>query len=135
MKVRELMSTQIVTLHAGETLDIADQIMSLGRIRHLPVLDDSGALRGIVSQRDLFRGALARLLGYDATARAELARLQVREVMTASPLTVGPDVELAEAARVMLERKIGCLPVIEDGQLVGLLTEADFVKHLMTSGG
>jgi CBS domain-containing protein len=104
--------------------------MRLGRIRHLPVLDDEGALVGIVSQRDLFRGALARALGYGAHAQQKLlGQLLVKEVMTNDPVAVAPDAPLADAARLMLERKIGALPVVENGRLVGILTESDFVKR------
>jgi CBS domain-containing protein len=104
--------------------------MRLGRIRHLPVLDDDGQLAGILSQRDLFRGALARALGYGARAQQKLlGQLLVKEVMTNHPVTIGPDAPLADAARLMLERKIGCLVVVEDGRVAGILTESDFVKH------
>jgi CBS domain-containing protein len=117
-------------LRRNDSLTIADQVMHLGRIRHMPVLDDEGQVVGIVSQRDLFRGALARALGYGAHAQQKLlGQLVVKEVMTNDPVTIGPDAPLAEAARLMLERKIGCLVVVEEGRLVGILTESDFVKR------
>ena len=125
------MSREIVTLGRNETLDLADRIMSLGRIRHMPVLDEDGLLCGIVSQRDLFRGALATALGYGVVAQNKLlAVLQVKEVMTTELRTATPDMPIADAARVMLQHKIGCLPVIDGDRLVGLITEADFVKHV-----
>jgi CBS domain-containing protein len=109
--------------------------MRLERIRHLPVLDDDGEeLVGIVSQRDIFRGALARALGYGEAAQTKLlGMLVVKEVMTNDVVTIGPAASLAEAAGIMRERRIGCLPVLEDGRLVGILTEADFVA-LATRG-
>jgi len=130
MKVRDLMSAEVATVHRNDQLLIADDLMRLGRIRHTPVLDeDTGEVVGILSQRDLFRGALARSLGYGAHAQQKmLGMLLVKDVMTTDPLTVGPDAPLAEAARIMLERKVGCLPVIEGGKLVGILTESDFVR-------
>jgi CBS domain-containing protein len=124
------MSSELTTLRRNDSLTIADQVMHLGRIRHMPVLDDEGQVVGIVSQRDLFRGALARALGYGAHAQQKLlGQLVVKEVMTNDPVTIGPDAPLAEAARLMLERKIGCLVVVEEGRLVGILTESDFVKR------
>ena len=82
----------------------------------------------LVSQRDLFRGALARALGYGRHAqRKVLDSLSVKEVMTSDVITTSPDTPLVEAARVLAERKMGCLPVVEDGRLVGILTEGDFV--------
>jgi CBS domain-containing membrane protein len=131
MLVRDLMSDEVVTLGRDETLDIADRIMSLGRIRHMPVLDANGRLCGLVSQRDLFRGALASAIGLARSAQARLlGALLVRDVMTPDPLTTTPDTPVTEAAGVMLRRKIGCLPVLQDGRLVGILTEADFVAHV-----
>ena len=123
------MSREVATLKRNDALTVADDVMRLGRIRHLPVLDDDGAtLAGILSQRDLFRGALARALGYGEHAqRKVLGTLVVKEVMTTDPLTTTPETPLAEAARLMHERKIGCLPVVESGRLVGILTEGDFV--------
>jgi len=130
MKVRDLMSAEVATVLRNDQLLIADDLMRLGRIRHTPVLDEStGEVVGVVSQRDLFRGALARSLGYGEHAQQKmLGMLRVKDVMTTDPVTVRPDAPLAEAARIMLERKIGCLPVVEAGKLVGILTESDFVR-------
>lgn len=130
MKVRDLMSAEVATVRRNDQLLIADDLMRLGRIRHTPVLDDdTEEVVGVLSQRDLFRGALARALGYGQHAQQKvLGMLLVKDVMTTDPVTVRPDAALAEAARLMLERKIGCLPVVEDGKLVGILTESDFVR-------
>jgi CBS domain-containing membrane protein len=130
MKVRDLMSPEVATVQRNDQLLIADDLMRLGRIRHTPVLDEqTGEVVGILSQRDLFRGALARALGYGQHAQQKmLGMLLVKDVMTVDPVTIGPDAPVAEAARLMLERKLGCLPVIEDGKLAGILTESDFVR-------
>ncbi len=133
--MRDLMSSEVVTLGRDEALDIADWIMSLGRIRHMPVLDENGRLCGVVSQRDLFRGALATAIGLAKSAQAKLlGSLLVKEIMTANPLTTTPDTPLQDAAKIMLRRKIGCMPVVEGDRLVGILTEADFVAHLAREG-
>jgi CBS domain-containing membrane protein len=129
-RVRDLMSSEVTTLMRNDKLSIADDVMRLGRIRHLPVLDEDEQVVGIVSQRDLFRGALARALGYGAHAQQKLlGQLVVKEVMTNDPMTISPDAPIADAARLMLERKIGALVVVEDGRLAGILTEADFVRR------
>ena len=128
-RVRDVMTAEVTTLRRNEQLTLADDLMNLGRIRHLPVLDDDGKeVIGVVSQRDLFRGALAKAIGYGARARRKLLdSLLVKEVMTTEPTTTTPDTALADAARVLMERKIGCLPVVENHRLVGILTEGDFV--------
>lgn len=116
------------TLERNAGLLVADEIMRMDRIRHLPVLDEEGRVVGVVSQRDLFRGALSRVLGYGTHAQDKvMGALLVKEVMTDSPETIAPDAPIEEAARLMVERKIGCLPVVEGERLVGILTEADFV--------
>jgi CBS domain-containing protein len=137
MKVSDLMSTQVATVRRNDKLLIADDLMRLGRIRHTPVLDDaSTTVVGILSQRDLFRGALARCLGYGEHAQQKvLGLLLVKDVMSNDPVTISPDSELADAARLMCERKIGCLPVVEDGELVGILTESDFVRLATRDAG
>jgi CBS domain-containing protein len=126
--VRDVMTAEVTTLLRNDKLTLADDIMRLGRIRHLPVLDENGQLAGIVTQRDLFRGALARALGYGERAQRQLMdTLLVKEVMTSEVITTTPDTLLAEAALVLVEHKIGCLPVVEAGRLVGIITESDFV--------
>src|SRR5580700_6906976 len=129
LKVREVMTADPTTLKRNDKLSLADDIMRLGRVRHLPVLDDDDqTLVGIVSQRDLFRDALAHALGYGKDAqRRVLDSLAVKDVMATTVVTVRPDASLVYAARVLTERKIGCLPVVENGRLVGILTEGDFV--------
>jgi len=124
------METSVATLEVSETLDLADQIMRLGRIRHMPVMSH-GRLVGVLSQRDLFRAGISSALRLRRTAEEEwLAKIDVEEVMTRKVTTVGPDDSIHHAVALMLERKIGCLPVVENGALVGLLSESDCLRHL-----
>ena len=122
------MSASPTTLGRNDQLTMADDLMNAERIRHLPVLDEGGHLIGIVSQRDLFHSALVRALGFGTAGRERvLESLLVKEVMTDEVETPPPQTSVSEAARVMAKRKIGCLPVVEDGRLVGILTEGDIV--------
>ena len=104
LRVRSIMTLDVTTLKRNDKLTLADDIMQLGRIRHLPVLDEEGQqLVGLVTQRDLFRGALARALGYGQHAqRKVLDTLLVKEVMSSEVITTTPDTPLVEAARVLL---------------------------------
>jgi CBS domain-containing protein len=130
MRVRELMSARVTSLRQDDTLDIADGVMCMGRIRHLPVVDE-GTVVGVVSQRDLFRSALGTALAFGIRGPQELMRsLDVRDVMSAPAVTVGPDASVQEAARDMAEKKIGCLPVVEKGKLVGILAETDILRYV-----
>jgi CBS domain-containing protein len=134
--VADLMTTEVATLLANDALHVADDVMKLARIRHMPVVDEDERLVGIVSQRDLFRGVLARALGYGEHAQQKLlGMLRVKDVMTNDPETIAPDASIVDAARRMSERKIGCLVVVDDDRLVGILTEGDFVKLALVRAG
>jgi len=127
--VRDVMTKDVATLDRNEKLAVADDVMRLGRIRHLPIIDEDGALAGIVSQRDLFHSGLLRALGYGSHAKDRAMDLLVlKEAMKTEVETVTPSAPLAEAAKTMLEKKIGCLVVVEGKKIVGILTESDFVK-------
>lgn len=129
IRVRDLMTSDPVTLQEDEDLDLADQLMNLARIRHLPVVNE-GRVVGLVSERDLLR-AQAGLLGDASSQEQQEMKRWVKAgwVMTRDLQEVEPDMPLLEAALIMRKHKYGCLPVVEGGELVGILTEADFVEH------
>lgn len=129
MHVRDLMQHPVVTLDESAEIDVADGLMRMDRIRHLPVVA-GGRLVGIVSQRDLFRAGVERSLGVGAPGEASPLRL--RDVMNREVVTAHPDADLASAVEMLLQRRIGCLPVAVDGRLVGLLSETDCLRHLAT---
>lgn len=129
--VRVAMSKDVKTIERNQALSIAQDVMHMARIRHLVVVDEGAPHRvaGVLSQRDLFLGALARALGYgSAGARKVLETVPVKEVMATDPITIAPDAPLSKAANRMLSHRIGCLPVVDEGRLVGILTESDFVR-------
>ena len=127
--VREIMTAEVTTLKRNDSLLIARDIMTLGRVRHFPVTDEDNKLVGVVSQRDLYRASLGSVMKYGEKAqRAFLEGIAVKEVMTAPVITLAPHATVQEAARVMMENKIGCLPVLEGPKLVGLITETDMLK-------
>lgn len=131
VKVRDVMMKGPVTLEADDVLDLADDVMSLGRIRHIPIVEGERVV-GVVSQRDLFYSALVKALGFKQREQKDLMRtLRVREVMSQPVITVPADVSVKEAARLMAEKKIGCLPVVEGEKLVGLVTEADILRYVV----
>ena len=130
MHVRDIMQHDVATLDASDRLDLADDIMRLGRIRHLPILS-RGRLVGILSQRDLFRAAVSSVLQVARpTERDWLGKIPVAAVMTPDPFTVAPETSVRTAVAVMMERKIGCLPVVDRGQLVGIVSETDCLRYL-----
>jgi CBS domain-containing protein len=129
MTVRDLMSLKVATVARKDTVEIADGMMTMGRIRHLPVLDGSEVV-GVLSQRDLFRSVMGAALAYGMGRPQEILRtLEVGDVMTVPAVTIGPEAPVQEAARAMEEKRIGCLPVIERGRLVGILTDTDILRY------
>jgi CBS domain-containing protein len=133
--VAEIMRTDFVSLQEGDRLDFAEDVMRLGRIRHLPVLKD-GRLAGIVSQRDLLAHSLSRTLDFDPQDRRSfLKSVDVSEAMTKDVVTVEETTGLEEAARLMIRHQIGCLPVVgADRVPIGLLTETDLLRAAYLSG-
>lgn len=130
MLVRDLMQRDVATLRVTDTLGLADDIMELGRIRHLPVVS-ADVVVGVVSQRDLYRAAVSSMLQMPRSAEREwLGRIPVVNVMSPKVVTVAPDASIHTAIELMLSHRIGCLPVVEHGKLVGLLSESDCLRYL-----
>ncbi len=124
-RVRDIMREKIVTISDGDTLSTVEDIMTLGHVRHMPVVH-AGKLVGVVSERDLLRASLSNLTEFGSDERrAFLTVVEIARVMSAPPIVIEPDAGVKEAARVMAEKRIGCLPVVEGGTLVGMLTETD----------
>jgi CBS domain-containing membrane protein len=132
--VENVMSTDVFTLGRNDKLSVADDLMKQRRIRHIPVLNSDGELCGILTQRDLFRGILLKSLGYGSRAEQKLLdSLSIKDAMRDEVLTISPESTLSDAAELMLSNKVGCLPVVDGEQLVGMISEADFVKQFIRS--
>ena len=128
--VEEVMSTDVFTLGRNDNLSVADDLMKQQRIRHIPVVNSDGDVCGILTQRDLFRGILLKSLGYGTRAEQRiLDSLSIKDAMHEEVLTISPDSALSDAATLMLSKKVGCLPVVDGERLVGMISEADFVKQ------
>jgi len=124
-QVRDVMQTKIVTVSVTERLSTVEDIMTLGRVRHMPVVH-GGRLVGVLSQRDLLRASLSELGSFGTEARrAFLHAIEIAQVLSSPPITIGPDASIQLAARLMADHRIGCLPVVEAEELVGLVTETD----------
>jgi CBS domain-containing protein len=114
------------------SLSNALALMHAHHVRHLPVIDDAGDVCGIITESDIRGAMIVEITGLDLAAIATmLNRIAVRDVMTEEPITIAPDATLREAALLMLDNKIGGLPVTEsDHGLVGMITESDLFKAL-----
>ena len=129
MTVRDLMSTDLVTLTEDETLADAQRCMARGRIRHLPVLRGR-TLVGLLTHRDLLAASFSIFAEVDANEQRRIfGNVPVVEAMHRDVVTVPSTMAVSKAAHILLENKYGCLPVIEEsGEMVGIVTEADFLR-------
>ena len=128
MRVRDVMSQDVVALSEDDTLDLAEMEMKLARVRHLPVVRED-KLVGLLTHRDLLRASCSAVAELsDAEQKAILRSIPVREVMRRQVVTAEPEDDLRAVGRVMRDGKIGCVPVVEEGTLVGIITEADFLE-------
>lgn len=133
LRVRDLISNRsLQTVYPEDNLALVNQIMFDNRIRHLPVIDrEDGTLLGLISHRDLVRHALFATDELPAYSEDDfLSKTKVNFAMIRDVETIDIDTDIKDAATTMLENKFGCLPVMEGGQLTGILTESDFVEFV-----
>jgi len=128
--VREIMMGSPVTLKPDDTLDLANDVISLGRIRHIPVVDGH-RLVGIVTERDLIGTAAAQIFGLKYKSKSALLKsVLIKEVMKKRVITTTPDTPIKDIAHLMAEKKIGCVPVVSEGMVVGLVTTTDILRYV-----
>ena len=131
MKVRDRMTTGVITVGLADPIRKAWELVEENQLRRFPVVEGD-KLVGIITDRDI-RNATASSVVLTEKKYHDflLDTVKVESVMTPDPATVTPDTPLDEAARMILELKVGGLPVIEQGKLVGIITETDLIKTLM----
>jgi acetoin utilization protein AcuB len=131
--VSEVMKSPVVTVKRGDKLMDLVNLSRRQGIRHLPVVEGD-KLVGIISDRNLRENThQLRLFSLLMEVAASLEKAVAETIMVREAVTTTPDTPLSEAARVMRERKIGCLPVVEHGKVVGIVTESDLISHVASS--
>jgi CBS domain-containing protein/gamma-glutamyl:cysteine ligase YbdK (ATP-grasp superfamily) len=120
--VAHLMSTDLFTVRPDDLVDLAASVMEWRHIRHVPVEDDDGRLVGLISHRDLLRLLAQGMLSRSAK------EVTVKEIMIRNLMTIAPETPTLEALTIMRQRKIGCLPVVENDRLIGIVTAYDFLS-------
>ena len=122
VQVEQMMTTDLFTVHQDDPVDLVASLMHWRKIRHVPVEDDQNRLAGLVSYRTLLQlVAAGELDAHDKPAA-------VSDIMKRDPVTVEPEVSTLDAIAIMRNHRIGCLPVVTHGQLVGIITERDFMN-------
>lgn len=129
-KVSAIMTREVWSLRPDDPLSRAEALITEKRFRHFPVIEE-GKLVGILSERDLLRAALSTTSGSSSRTQKEfLAAIRVEEVMIRDVVTITPEEDVKDAALTMLSGSIGCLPVVEKGSVVGLVTESDVLRFV-----
>jgi CBS domain-containing protein len=129
--VRQFMTSPVTSLPSSARLLDAGLLLRAGRIRHIPIIDD-GQLVGILSDRDVQRctpSLLTRVTADEYNAIFE--DTPVARVMSRDPQHISPDTPLHKAAALLREQKLGCLPVVENGQVIGIITKDDMLAALV----
>ena len=119
--VGQFMSTDLFTVKPEDLIDLAASVMDWRHIRHVPVEDADGRLVGLVTHRGLLRMMIRR-------AESDFKPITVREIMVKDPVTVSPSTSSLEAMEIMRKHRVGCLPVVDGNQLVGIVTSYDFLE-------
>jgi acetoin utilization protein AcuB len=132
MLVKERMSHPVITVHPELPIMDALNRMRVEHVRRFPVVDKRGRLVGIVSERDLLHAAPSDVTSLSIwEVHYMVGKITVEKVMTTKVTTIPEDTPLEEAARIMADQKIGALPVMRDGDMVGIITETDLFKVLL----
>lgn len=132
LKVRDLMNTDVVSVGPGDSVARVRDLMYERWVRFIPVIDGGGRLLGLVTYRDLLRRSLIEQSDLPVWIEQDaLAKIRADDVAQHVVDQVGPDTDLKEAGQQLLESKKGCLLVVEDDRLIGILTEGDFVRHVV----
>ncbi len=129
MLVKDLMTQKVFSLKETDTLSAARSLMSQQRIRHIPIVATDNKFIGLITHRDLLGATISHLANVDDDTQKEIdAGIPIKEIMRTDLKTVHSDDNLKDAATLLLNHKYGCLPVEDNGYLVGIITEADFLK-------
>lgn len=132
LTINDVMTTDVFALDVSQSLAMVRYLMRLKHVRHIPIVDDENRFVGLLTHRDLLAHTVSLLADIDEEEQDELDRyIPVAEVMKKDVVTVSPDLDLRAAIPIILENKYGCLPVVADGVLVGIVTEADFLQLTM----
>ena len=129
LKIKDIMTNEVFVLHATQTLELVRSLMRIKHVRHVPIVDPDNTFVGLMTHRDLLAQTISYLADVDEEEQEYLDRnIHIINIMKTDCLTADPEMDLCKAITMLLEHKYGCLPVVSDGKLVGIVTEADFLK-------
>jgi len=123
------MTSEVFVLHATQTLELVRSLMRIKHVRHVPIVDADNTFVGLMTHRDLLAQTISHLAEVDDEEQEYLDRhLHIVNIMKTDVLTADPEMDICSAISLLLDHKYGCLPVVSNGKLVGIVTEADFLN-------
>ena len=129
LKVKDIMTTEVFVLHATQTLELVRSLMRIKHVRHVPIVDEDNSFVGLMTHRDLLAQTISHLADVDEEEQEYLDRhIHIMNIMKTDVLTADPETDVCTAINMLLENKYGCLPIVSEGRLVGIVTEADFLN-------
>lgn len=129
LTVQNYMTDSVYTIKPTDTLYDVKQLMEVAQIRHAPVVNSDGRFCGLVTHRDLLNHMISELADIDEQTKKEINQaILVKDIMQENVMCATPDLSIVEAGKILLDLKYGCLPIVVGDILVGILTEADFIK-------
>ena len=132
LTVEQVMSRHILSIKEGDNLAAAYDIMAAAAVRHVPVVNENKELVGLISQTDLAQHAMSQFAALTADEKErELSKIKAADIMVKQVEHAYLAQDIRDAGKTMLDNKYGCLPVLRGMELVGILTEADFVKYIV----
>jgi predicted transcriptional regulator len=130
--VKDLMTSDLFTLYSEDSLKIAEEIMQWRNIRHIPIINYEDELVGIITHRDILKHSISSLAEIPKKERDDLNHsIKIENIMHTKTISVTEYTPLFTAAKIIANNKIGCLPVVRESKLVGIITEADFVEYFI----
>jgi CBS domain-containing membrane protein len=128
-KISELMTSPVYSLRETDTLQSARLLMDQKRIRHVPITSGENFFRGLITNRDVLANTISHLAGIDPATQNEIdAGIPLKEIMRTDVRTISSTDSVKDAAHILYHNKYGCMPVVDGGKLVGIVTEADFLR-------
>jgi CBS domain-containing membrane protein len=123
------MTTEVFVLHSTQTLELVRSLMRIKHVRHVPIVEEDNTFVGLMTHRDLLAQTISHLADVDEEEQEYLDRhIHIMNIMKTGVLTADPEMDVCAAITMLLENKYGCLPVVSEGKLVGIVTEADFLN-------
>jgi CBS domain-containing membrane protein len=129
LKVKDIMTSEVFVLHAAQTLELVRSLMRIKHVRHVPIVEPDNTFVGLMTHRDLLAQTISHLADIDEEEQEYLDRnIHIMNIMKTDVTTADPEMDICTAINLLLENKYGCLPIVSEGKLVGIVTEADFMK-------